>query len=196
MPGSIYDMQRRKRKKITDECTKEEWRLLKDMWDSDYPTYALRAAIVAMRGSKDPGRVEEVVRKVMEESEEPESVMSALVPIILEEAGVQPIPVEIAENDFGDYYEVLEHNWSSIDTAAVEAAMDDYLLKELGIVIDRRKMSLRRQLETVKQRLSEMPEFCTDGGVRHPKTWRTDRGAYMYGAMMELRDTVAPWLEI
>ena len=49
MPGSIYDMQRRKRKKITDECTKEEWQLLKDMWDSDYPTYALCA------GARTPG---------------------------------------------------------------------------------------------------------------------------------------------
>ena len=34
MPGSIYDMQRRKRKKITDECTKEDWQLLNDIWNS------------------------------------------------------------------------------------------------------------------------------------------------------------------
>ena len=139
-------------RKIRSEHTKNEWEILRKMWKLDYPYYAQRATITALRMATDPETAEAQVRRVLELGGDDDDMMEVVAPVILEAAGVEPVNKETDEvvNGTPVYKAQLEQTWSELDLLAVRGVFDDAVLDMLGVKLDREKMSLKEQIEIVK----------------------------------------------
>ena len=142
-------------RKIRSEHTKNEWEILRKMWKLDYPYYAQRATITALRMATDPETAEAQVRRVLELGGDDDDMMEVVAPVILEAAGVEPVNKETDEvvNGTPVYKAQLEQTWSELDKIAVWVAFDDHLLKYIDARINRDSMPMKMQIEIVKEAL-------------------------------------------
>ena len=149
---SRIDRKMKEMRRIRQECTLAEWELFQRMRKAKFSKGVVKAAITALRMTTDPETAEARVRRVLELGGDDDDMMEVVAPVILEAAGVEPVNKETDEvvNGTPVYKAQLEQTWSELDLLAVEALYNEYVLRELGVKLDREKMSLKEQIEIVK----------------------------------------------